>query len=292
MTTKRMTYDMPLGTMSALHYNPEAGPVRLVFAHANGFNALTYKSILEQLGVHSVAMDLRGHGFTRLPTDIAALDSFHIFSDDIATFIGRYVPGKIVLAGHSFGAVAGILASGQLKDRLSGYVGFDPVSMPWFARQWPKLPMGRALMKRLIPIAKNAGNRRREFESAKAAFDRYQGRGGFKHVSDEILNDYLTGGMEPIENGRMQLSCDPKWEQAVFCAQNHNLYKAAHDLPENSRAHYAGKFAVSSKSTRAKLGRVIGQDNIIFNSEFSHLFPIQETEYTVAALQEALRRAD
>lgn len=283
---------MPGGTMSALHFNADRGPVRLVFAHANGFNALTYRAIFDKLDVHSVAVDLRGHGFTQLPTDIAGLDSFHIFGDDLATFVGRYVPGKIILAGHSFGAVAAILASGQLKDRLLGYVGFDPVSMPWFARQWPKFSAGRAAMKRFIPIAKNAGNRRRNFDNLEAAFNRYHGRGGFKKVPDEILRDYLTGGMEPNDDGGMQLTCDPKWEQAVFCAQNHNLYKAAHDLPENAQAHYAGKFAVSTKATRAKLGNVIGQDNIIFNAAFSHLFPIQEPDYAVKALQETLKRAD
>ena len=127
---QRKSYDMPGGTISALHFNPDKGPVRLVFAHANGFNGQSYRQILEQLPVHSIAVDQRGHGFTEMPTDINSLDSFHIFADDIATFVGRYVPGKIILSGHSFGAVAAILSSMQLKDRLAGYVGFDPVSMP------------------------------------------------------------------------------------------------------------------------------------------------------------------
>ena len=277
--------------MSALHVNQDKGPVRLVLAHANGFNGQSYRAILEKLDVHSIALDLRGHGKTKLPTNIAALDSWNIFSDDIATFVGRYVPGKIVLAGHSFGAVSAILASGQLKDKLAGYVGFDPVSMPWLGRQIPKLPGGRGAMKLRIPIARKAGERRRNFESLEAAFERYKGRGGLKGVTDEILRDYIEGGMEPAPNG-VQLSCDPKWEQAVFCAQAHNLYEAAKDLPENSKVHYAGKHAVSSKATRAKLGRVIGPANIIFNDDFSHMFPLQNPSYVVKTLAEALKDVD
>lgn len=291
MTFLRRSYPMPSGTMSAVHFNADKGPVRLVFAHANGFNGLTNRAFLEASGVHAVAVDLRGHGFTRLPTDIDALRSFDIFGDDLATFVGRYVPGRIVLSGHSFGAVAAILAAEQLTERLAGYVGFDPVSMPWLARQWPRVPGGRSWMKKNVPIAKNAGNRRRKFDSLEAAFKRYKGRAAFKKVTDEILRDYLEGGMEPIDGG-MQLSCDPKWEQAVFCAQAHNLYKAARFLPKNSYAHFAGKFAVSSKATRAKLGRVIGYDHIIFNPEFSHLFPLQQPDYAARALESCLKGAD
>ena len=287
MTMQRQIYDMPGGTMSALHFNADKGAVRLVFAHANGFNAQSYRQILEQLPVHSVAIDMRGHGFTELPTNIDNLDSFHIFGDDIATFVGRYVPGKIILAGHSFGAVASILASRQLKDRLGGYVGFDPVSMPWLGRQGPKLKFIRSYMKKRVPLIRNAGNRRRDFDTLETALDRYRGRGAFKSITDDIIRDYLQGGLLTTEDG-VRLACDPKWEQAVFCAQGHNLYKAAIDLPEISEAHYAGKFAVSSKSTRAKLGRVIGQDNIHFNPEFSHMFPLQEPDYAVAALMSVI----
>ncbi len=277
--------------MSALHFNSGKGPVRLVFAHANGFNAQSYRRILEKLDVHSVAVDMRGHGQTDLPTDIDGLMSWDVFANDIAAFIGRYVPGKIILSGHSFGAVSAILASKQLTDRLAGYAGFDPVSMNWVGRNWPRLPGGRALMKRLVPIVKNAGQRRRVFENAHAAFERYQGRGAFKTISNGILRDYLDGGLQPLGN-EVELSCDPKWEQAIFCAQAHNLYEAARFLPENSEAHYAGRHAVSTPSTRAQLGRAIGPDNIHFKSEFSHMFPLQEPDYVIEVLSKTIKHAD
>ncbi len=289
MSVERKSYPMPGGTMSALHFNAEQGPVRLVFAHANGFNGLSYRRVLEQLPVHSVALDLRGHGFTKLPTDIESLDSFHIFGDDIATFVGRYVPGKIVLAGHSFGAVGAILASMQLRDRLAGYVGFDPVSMPWLGRQMPRFKPVRAYMKKRVSLMRKAGQRRRQFDSLESAFERYKGRGAFKGISDEGLRDYLEGGLLPDGVG-VRLACEPKWEQAIYCGQSHNLYKAAVDLPEHSEAHYAGKFAVSSKATRAKLGKVIGSDNIHFNPEFSHMFPLQKPDYAAGVLSALIKR--
>ena len=288
---KRQSYPMPGGTMSALHFNAEKGPVRLVFAHANGFNAQSYRAVLEKMNIHCIALDLRGHGMTELPTDPAKLKSWEIFARDIAVFVGRYVPGKIILAGHSMGAVSAGLAASQLKDRLAGYVGFDPVSIPWLGRVWPRLPGGRAYMKKRVPLFRKAGQRRREFESKEAAFKRYQGRGAFKGMSDDVVRDYVDGGFLPSDNG-VKLACDPLWEQAIFCAQAHNMFVAAKSFPENTDAYYAGKFGVSSKKTRATLGRMIGAENIHFHADFQHMFPLQNPDFAAEALSRVITRAN
>jgi pimeloyl-ACP methyl ester carboxylesterase len=279
---------MPGGQMSALHFGPMDAPVRCVFVHANGFNAQTYRCLLEPLGVHIVALDMRGHGFTKLPMDISALKSFDIFANDIATFISRYVPGQVLLAGHSFSAVAGILAAFQLKDRLTAYVGFDPVSLPWLPRQFPKLPGGRRFMKTFFPLAKNAGRRRHEFDSRDSVFERYKGRGAFRGVQEQILQDYLDGGLLEAKTG-VKLACNPLWEQAIYTAQGHNIFKAAHYLPDDSRIIYGGKAAVSTPGTRQKIERILGEGSVEYRPDFHHLFPFQETEFCQSELRRAMQ---
>jgi pimeloyl-ACP methyl ester carboxylesterase len=180
---------------------------------------------LEPLGVHAVALDLRGHGMSELPTDVAALKNWHIFRDDVAEFFDRYIDSPVVLAGHSYGSVTGVLAMPKIKDQVSGYVGFDPVLVPAPFRAFNRLPGGRAFMKARMPIARNAGRRRSQFESFEAAFNRYQNRGAFRGFSDEALRDYLTGGLIADGEG-VKLACDPLWEQAIFTAQGHNVFKA------------------------------------------------------------------
>jgi len=88
--------------------------------NANGFNGYSYKTILQPLGVHAIALDMRGHGMSELPTDVAALNNWHIFRDDIVEFFTRYIDSPAVIAGHSYGAVTGILALPQIKDKVSG----------------------------------------------------------------------------------------------------------------------------------------------------------------------------
>ncbi len=273
----RHFYNLLDGRLSAVHFNVEAGAPQIVFAHANGFHGLAYRQIFEALGVHTVALDLRGHGLSELPTDINGLRNWHIFRDDIAAFFDQAIDQPVVLAGHSFGAVSAILAAPKLKTKISGFLGLDPVTLPFLSRHWPYLPGGRWMMKTFIPIAKKAGRRRNVFESEKAAFENYHGRGAFKKMSDKMLQDYLTGGLLPDENG-VRLACDPAWEQAIFAAQGHNIYKGAKALPGNSKIIYGGKAAVSDRFTRAKIGRIIGSQNIDYRAELHHLFPFHVPE--------------
>jgi len=284
---ERRFYDMPGGQMSALHFGPTDQPIRCMFTHANGFNGQAYRSMLEQVGVHVIAPDMRGHGFTQLPTKRKSLRDFHIFADDIAVFISRYIPGNILLAGHSFSAVAGILSSYQLSDRLSAYVGFDPVTLPASARNMSRSTLGRWAM-RQVGIAKNAGRRQAKFENIESVFERYKGRGAFRNVSDSILADYLEGGLLPHNEG-VKLACDPLWEQAIYTAQGHNVFEGARHLPKNSKIIYAGKTPVSTPGTRAQIEEQLPKPGVIYKPDFHHMFPLVETDYCVSVLKEILQ---
>jgi len=288
----RRDYDMPEGTISGIHFGRIENPLKLVFLHANGFNGYAYKEIFEALGVHVLALDLRGHGFTRLPENTKALDSFHIFRNDSIEFFNRYIDRPVILAGHSFGAVSGILAAPDIGDKLNGYVGFDPVSLPWLARMSLSFPRGRAYAKKRFSLARNAGRRKSEFQSFEQAFERYKDRGAFRGVPDQILRDYLAGGLELQADGQYHLCCDPLWEQAVFVAQNHNLYKAAHALPDNSHIIYAGKFSsVSTPSTRRAVQKRQTNITVSFDKNLAHLFPLQRPDLAIEALKVTLAQA-
>lgn len=285
----RWDYAMPDGVMSAVHFGRTQNPLKVVFCHANGFNALAYRQIFDALGVHAVALDLRGHGFTRLPTDIDKLKNYHIFRDDVITFFRDYIKAPVLLAGHSYGAVTGILAAPFIQDKLRGYVGFDPVSLPWLGRMVLNLPGVRKRSKTRFKMSRDAGRRKSNFPSPEAAFERYQNRGAFRGVSDETLQNYLNGGLELREDGAYHLLCNPLWEQAIYVAQDHNLYKAAKALPDKSHIIYAGKSAVvSTPSTRRSVQKSQPDMQVTFDTELAHLFPLQSPDLAVQLLRDML----
>lgn len=286
----RRFYDLRDGRISAVHLGDMSTPIRIVFANANGFNGLAYRSILEPLGVHAVALDYRGHGLSDLPTDVKSLQNWQIFADDVAEFFGRYIDSPVVLAGHSFGAASSIIASGRITDKLSGFAGFDPVTMPLLLRLFSRLPGGRAMMKRFIPIAKGAGRRRYIFESQQAAFERYQGRGAFRGIADGVLQDYLTGGLKPHPDG-VQLACHPLWEQAIFAAQGSGIFKHLKHLPANTQIIYGGKSPVSTNAIRSKVARLLSGGEVAYHREFHHLFPFQNPVFATDILRAVLEKS-
>jgi pimeloyl-ACP methyl ester carboxylesterase len=289
---ERIQFNRPDGTLSGLRFGDANAPLRLVFCHANGFNARSYRAVIEPLGVHAVALDLRGHGLTDLPTDVKALASWQIFADDIAQVFEHHVEGPVVLAGHSYGAVSGILSLPQTHGKIAGYVGFDPVLVPWLFRKIAATQSGRAYMKRRIPIARKAGQRKSIFGSTDAAFTRYQGRGAFKGVPDPVLRDYLDGGLIETDDGQMRLACDPVWEQAIFAAQAHNVFARLPLLPNNSRIVFAGgRGQVSTRAQRARLQRSQPGLSIEFQAGFNHLFPLQEPAFATEVLRSVLDAA-
>lgn len=287
---ERRDYDLPGGTLSAVHYGRTSNPVKLVFLHANGFNAFAYRTVLAPLGIHAIALDLRGHGMTALPTDPENLKNWHIFRDDVSTFFDRYIDRPVVLGGHSYGAVTGILLAPILKQRLSGYVGFDPVMIPPLFRFGSKFKPFRNMTKKRLPIARGAGRRKFIFQDYEEAYARYKDRGAFKGFYDQALKDYLTGGLKPHPDG-VQLACHPLWEQAIFAAQAHNMFKAARDLPANTHIISAGKGAVSDKILRARVQKSLKGGQVEFKSEFGHLFPFQQTEFATKAIATVLQKA-
>jgi pimeloyl-ACP methyl ester carboxylesterase len=288
----RRTYALRDGTLSALHFGDVSEPARLVFLHANGFNAQSYTQILGALGVHAVAFDMRGHGESRnMPQP--AISGWQIFREDCVEFFDRHLPdltdGPVVLAGHSFGAVTGILAAPKLVGRIKGYVGFDPVSVPTAFRLTSVLPGGKAYMKKRVPIARNAGRRKSVFDSPEAAFARWQGRGAFRGMPDSGLRDYIAGGLVEGASGQWELACDPRWEQQIFVAQWHNLFRAARSLPDNSTVIYAGgRPPVSTKGTRAAVQKAQPKADVRFDQALGHLFPLVQPDMAITLLRQAL----
>jgi len=77
------------GEMAALDFGPEDRPYDVIFLHANGFNALTYRSILGPLaaGLRVLAIDQRGHGESRLAAKPEGRRSWKDFRDDLRALI-------------------------------------------------------------------------------------------------------------------------------------------------------------------------------------------------------------
>ena len=212
--------------MAVLDFGDADRPVDLVFVHANGFNALTYRTLLAPLSgsLRLWAPDLRGHGGTTLPADPAGHRSWADHRDDLIALIDAIDGPPVVLSGHSMGATSALLAAAERPDRVSGLVLFDPVIWSRWAVAAFQLPLLDRIPSR-IPLVKGARRRRATFDSREQAMAAYTGRGAFKGWPEMMIADYLVDGLVETDAG-FTLACAPDWEASNYAAQSHDPWRA------------------------------------------------------------------
>ena len=207
------------GAMAALEFGPAGRPVDIIFSHANGFNARTYRSILAPLAgsLRVLAIDLRGHGATTLSAAIEGREGWPQFRDDLLALTAAVSEGPVVLAGHSMGGAASLLAAAAEPARVKALALFDPVVMP-SERQADAMENN--------PLALGADRRRAVFPSKAAVVEAYTGRGAFRTWSPEQLADYVEAGFRETPEGEVTLTCTPAWEASNFRTHNYDIWAA------------------------------------------------------------------
>ena len=206
--------------MALLEFGDPADPVDLIFLHANGFNALTYRAILEPLAdrAHILAVDMRGHGRSTLETRTEGRRSWLDLRDDLLALLEVMDIADVVMAGHSMGGAVSIFAAADAPRRVRRLTLLDPVMVPRRDPSGaPDIPS---------PLVAGALKRRAVFPSRQAALETYRGRSAFKTWSDEMLADYVADGFFDLPTGEVALACRPEWESSSFAAQDQDVWGA------------------------------------------------------------------
>lgn len=221
---RRFTLRSARGETAGIAFGPE-GPPDLVFLHATGFNALTYRTLLAPLGARwrVAALDLRGHGLSRLPADPERLDTLRVYVRDLLALWPRLVGDARppVLGGHSLGGLVSITAAATRRGIANRLVLLDPVLQPMrFIHRFQPIDVPRDRIA-LLPIALGAARRRAAFPGKADALGAYRGRSIFATWRDGFLDDYVEDGFAANGAG-VSLTCTPAWEAASFAALRHD----------------------------------------------------------------------
>ena len=188
----------------------------------------------------------------------------------------------MVLAGHSMGGTASLLAAAERPDRVSSLVLFDPVIWKRAAVLAFNLPFAHRLMGG-IPIARATLRRRSLFDSRDQAMAAYRGRGAFKGWPDGVLADYLSEGLVETPDG-LTLSAAPAWEAANYAAQAHDPWRALRRYGGPVRILKAEHGALTHLPRHPR-----GLPNVSVETVAGggHLFPMTHAEVARDALFEA-----
>jgi len=269
----RRSYALPGGETQALVWPAPDRPL-IVFAHANGFCASAYRRMLGALSgrFEIIAPDLRGHGRARLPADPSRHRSWDIYANDLLALYRSLERAPGLLAGHSMGASASLLAAAKLSDapRLALV---EPVVLPqpvYLAARTPLWP----LFRRNVKLGEQARKRTNGWPDRESAAARYCQRPPFTLWAPGVVEDYLEDGLHRDEDGVWRLACDPMWEAANFEGQGHDLLRAARLAGSGARVLQAQKGStVVNRPGLVKRGAAIERMDGV-----THLAPMEAPE--------------
>lgn len=258
------------GAMSCIEWSSLNTPT-VFFSHANGFNAQTYCALLAPLSgsLHILACDLRGHGFSTLPTSAGLATSWTIFRDDLIAAIGKSSGQPVLLAGHSLGAVASLMAAARLQDRVGALLLIEPVLIP---------PLRKGEEAGAGDLARRAERRRNTFPSFDAAFDAYRGRGIFASWPDAVVADYLRGGLMDLGDGSLHLACAREWEAAIFRGAPHDTAPLAAAIACPITIVVGTKNSSTSEQQLGAIRNLRPDSRIVTVDGASHFLPMERPD--------------
>ncbi len=254
--------------------------------HATGFNANTYRQILEPLSEHLnvYASDLRGHGWSTLKADPDMLCSWDIYRKDFFQLLD-FIDAPLYLMGHSVGSVVSIAGALYRPDLVKGLILTEPLIYPENMMQ-----LFDQSNPATNPMVMGARKRRAVFSSQQEMIQNYLGRGAFKTWEPSWIEDYVVGGSRILDDGRVELRCHPEWEAKSFQVAEDTPWDDISKLPCPSSIVYAdgGGFSTCHKEGVNKYLTLQPTTQVISSAQATHFLPMEQAALVIEAVLQML----
>lgn len=258
----------------------------IVFSHANGFPAGTYRVLFKQwqaAGYRVRAIEKFGHD-PRYPVT----SNWPHLRDQLIHFIEAEAEGPAWLVGHSLGGFLSVLAAARRPDLAAGVVLLDS-------------PIPSTLRGGLIGLFKLTGavrrfspshvsrKRREHWPTPSAAFDHFAMKPVFARWDQEVLRDYIRSGLEAGDE-QHRLAFRREVESRIYETLPHHMTRVLTKHRLACPAAFVGgrrsaevRLLGLDATRRVTRGRMSWIDG-------SHLFPFEHPGETAAEVIRWLER--
>lgn len=171
-----------------------AAPPTIVFAHANGFPAGTYRVLFDAwraAGWRVCAVEKFGHD-ARFPVT----SNWPHLRDQLIHSIDHEARTPSFLVGHSLGGYLSLLAASRRPDMARGVLLLDSPVLGGMAAQTIRFAKAAGLVERISP-GRVSRRRRQHWPDAEAAYAHFASKPAFARWAPKVLRDYIACGVEP-----------------------------------------------------------------------------------------------
>lgn len=259
----------------------------LVFSHANGFPAGTYRVLFRLLrarGFKVRAVEMFGHA-----PEYPVTDNWPHLVRQLADFAAAETDraGEPAwLVGHSLGGFLSLMAAARHPVLARGVLLLDsPLLGGWRATTVDVFK--RAQLLHAFSPGAVSRRRRTHWPDAEAAFAHFQSKKAFARWDPQMLRDYALHGTRD-EDGQRVLAFSREVETAIYDTLPHDLEALLRRHPLQCPAAFIGALQSRemrqvglSLTQRITRGRVTMVDG-------SHLFPMEQPQAAAAAIEAAL----
>ena len=187
----------------------------LLLLHPNGFCAGLFDPLARQLRgrFHPVGVDLRAHGGTDAPTEVADY-AFDLLAGDVLAVLDHLGLDHVVALGQSLGGGVATLVD-RLRPGLIGKlllceaIAFSHVDHPMRERGQGPGNGGNFM-------ADIARKRREVWPDRETVLRSYGSRPPLDELAPEALEAYVRWGFVDRPDGRVELACPPAAEATIF----------------------------------------------------------------------------
>ncbi len=259
----------------------------LVFSHANGFPAGTYRALFEMwraAGWRVLALDKFGHD-----AQYPVRSNWSPTRDELLAFIHREAPGqKVHLVGHSLGGILSFLAACKRPELAASVVLIDSPLIGGWRSHGLQVFKATGLVKRVSP-GKVSRLRRWQWPDTPAAYQHFARKAAFARWAPGVLQDYMDAGMEADpDTGGVRLAFKREVETRFYNTLPHHFDALLRRHPPHCPVHFIG----GTQSAEMRQAGMEATRRIVRNRvtmvEGTHLFPMEKPEETASAVLRCL----
>ncbi|WP_215407540.1 alpha/beta fold hydrolase [Vibrio gigantis] len=199
------SYSLASGTLATQQIgNPQTTAMTVVFIHGWLDNSSSFNQVMQQVAkldpnAHLVAIDLFGHGFSSHKS--GSYYPFHDYIDDLHQLVTKLSSNRLVLVGHSLGALIASCYSAAFPEKVSGLIqieGHGPLSE---APQETVSRLRDGVLSRLR-------QRRKPSRPLASLEDAIKLRAHANQINAELIAPIVERGIVEFDNS-WQWRCDP-----------------------------------------------------------------------------------